>query len=132
MVPNHPPLQIVHIGNGCEGYSPSLFIPAKADQAVTEEIEPHRDYFLELNDIYTPGEYIGIWYEFCTILMDWEDAQKLVERVEPLGTLDFSILNKHIRPIPVQKGGGFPVPPMVLVVGVRVCFGNNIWNPVCM
>ena len=51
--------------------------------------------------------------------MDWEDAQKLVEWVELLGTLDFSILSKHIQAIPVQKGGGFPVPPMILVVGVR-------------
>ena len=104
VVPIQLPLQILYIGNRCEGYSPSLFILAKADQAVMEEIESCKDYFLEFNDIYTPDEYIGIWYEFCTTLMDWENAQKLVEWVEPLGTLDFSILSKHIQPIPVQKG----------------------------
>ena len=26
-----PPLMIVHIGNGCEGYSSNLFIPAKSE-----------------------------------------------------------------------------------------------------
>ena len=26
-----PPLQVVYIGNGCEGYSPSMYIPAKSE-----------------------------------------------------------------------------------------------------
>ena len=56
VVPIQLPLQIVYIGNGCERYSPSLFILAKADQEVMEEIEPHKDYFLEFNDIHTPDE----------------------------------------------------------------------------
>ena len=36
----HPPLQIIYVGNGCEGFSSSVFIPAKSDQAVIKEIEP--------------------------------------------------------------------------------------------
>ena len=34
-----PPLQIVYIGNGCEGYSPSMYIPAKSELSGIEEIE---------------------------------------------------------------------------------------------
>ena len=33
------PLQVVYIGNGCEGYSPSMYIPAKSELSGTEEIE---------------------------------------------------------------------------------------------
>ena len=29
MIEIQPPLQIVYLGNGCEGYSPSMFLPAK-------------------------------------------------------------------------------------------------------
>ena len=36
----HPPLQIIYVENGCEGFSSSFFIPAKSDQAVVEEIGP--------------------------------------------------------------------------------------------
>ena len=36
----HPPLQIIYVGNGCKGFSSSVFIPAKSDQAVVEEIKP--------------------------------------------------------------------------------------------
>ena len=30
-----PPLQIVYIGNGCEGYSPNVYIPAKSELTST-------------------------------------------------------------------------------------------------
>ena len=48
----HPLLQIIYVGNGCEGFSSSVFIPAKSDQAVIKEIEPRWKYFLEFNEIY--------------------------------------------------------------------------------
>ena len=30
-----PPLQIINIGNGCEGYAPNLYIPAKTELTTT-------------------------------------------------------------------------------------------------
>ena len=118
VIPIQPPLQIVYVGDGCKGYSPSLFIPAKTDRAVTVEIEPRKHYFMEFNEIYEPDAYLGIWYQFRLTLMNPEEAKKLVRKAESFGTLDFSILNKHIQPLPNQEGGGFPVSPMILVVGV--------------
>ena len=114
----HPPLQIIYVGNGCEGFSSSVFIPAKSDQAVIEEIEPRQKYFLEFNEIYEPDQYIGLWYQFEIVLMNKSEAQKFVTKVKSFGTLDFALLNKHIQPLPIQKGGGFPVTPMILIVGV--------------
>ena len=113
----HPPLQIIYVGNGCEGFSSSVFIPAKSDQAVIEEIEPRQKYFLEFNGIYKPDQYIGLWYQFGIVLMNQSEAQKFV-KAKSFGTLDFALLNKHIQPLPIQKGGGFPVTPMMVVVGV--------------
>ena len=114
----HPLLQIIYVGNGCEGFSSSLFIRAESNQAVVEEIEPRRKYFLEFNEIYKPDQYIGLWYQFEIVLMNKSEAQKFVTKVKPFGTLDFALLNKHIWPLPVQKGGGFPITPMMIVVGV--------------
>ena len=118
MVTVHPPLQIVYVGNGCEGFSSSVFIPAKSDQAVVEEIEPRQKYFLEFNEIYKPGLYIGLWYQFEIVLMNKSEAQKFVTKAKSFGTLNFALLNKHIQPWPIQKGGGFPITPMMIVVGV--------------
>ena len=50
--------------------------------------------------------------------MNKSEAQKFVRKAKSFGTLDFALLNKHIRPLPVQKGGGFPITPMMMVVGV--------------
>ena len=43
-----PPLQIVYLGNGCEGYSPSMFLPAKNEMTTHAQIESHKEYFLQL------------------------------------------------------------------------------------
>ena len=114
----HPPLQIIYVGNGCEGFSSSVFIPAKSDQAVVEEIEPRRKYFLKFNEICKPDQYIGLWYQFEIVLMNKSEAQKFVTKAKSFSTLDFELLNKHIQPLPMQKGGGFPVTPMMIIVGV--------------
>ena len=41
-----PPLQIVYLGNGCEGYSPSMFLPAKNEMTTHAQIESRKEYFL--------------------------------------------------------------------------------------
>ena len=114
----HPPLQIVYVGNGCEAFSSSVFIPAKSDQAVTEEIEPRQKYFLEFNEIYEPNQYISLWYQFRLVLMNKSEAQKFMTKAKSFDTLHFALLNKHIQPLPIRKVGGFLITPMMMVVGV--------------
>ena len=50
--------------------------------------------------------------------MNKSEAQKFVTKAKSFGTLDFALLNKHIWPLPIQKGGGFLITPMMIVVGV--------------
>ena len=47
-----PPLMIIHIGNGCEGYSSNLFIPAKSKLTSEDETLTRHVFFLEFNDEY--------------------------------------------------------------------------------
>ena len=91
-----PPLQIVYIGNGCEGYSPSMYIPKKSELSETEEIESRREYFLQFNYVFEPDQLVGAWWQFRTKLMTLEQAKTFVEQVEPLGTMDYSILNQRV------------------------------------
>ena len=92
-----PPLQIVYIGNGCEGYSPSMF-----------------------NYVYTPDRYIGLWWQFRTRLMSDEDAKAFITQVAPLGTMDYSLLQKRPPLINTHYGFSWPVPPATLVIGIVV------------
>ena len=89
-----PPLQIVHLGNGCEGYSPSMFLPAKNEMTTHAQIENRKDYFLQFIFVYTPDRYIGLWWQFRTKMMSEEDARAFITQVAPLGTMDYSLLQR--------------------------------------
>ena len=43
---------IIHIGNGCEGCSSNLFIPAKSKLTSEDETLTRHVFFLEFNDEY--------------------------------------------------------------------------------
>ena len=115
-----PPLQIVYLGNGCEGYSPSMFLPAKNEMTTHAQIESRKEYFLQFNYVYTPDRYIGLWWQFRTRLMSDEDARAFITQVAPLGTMDYSLLQKRPPVIDTKYGFSLPVPPVTLGIGIVV------------
>ena len=115
-----PPLQIVYLGNGCEDYSPSMFLPAKNEMTTHSEIESCKEYFLQFNYVYTPDRYIGLWWQFRTRLMSDEDAKAFITQVAPLGTMDYSLLHKRPPVIDTNYGFSLPVPPVTLAIGIEV------------
>ena len=100
-----PALQIVYLGNGCEGYSPSMFLPAKNEMTIHAQIESHREYFLQFNYVYTPDRYIGLWWQFRMRMMSEKEARAFITQVAPLGTMDYSLLHK--RPPRIKTNYGF-------------------------
>ena len=117
------PLQIVYLGNGCEGYSPSMFLPAKNQMTTHAQIESCKEYFLQLNYVYTPDRYIGLWWQFRTKLMSKEEAKAFITQVAPLGTMDYSLLHKKpptIKTMGSLYGFTLPVPPVTLLIGIAV------------
>ena len=115
-----PPLQIVYLGNGCEGYSPSMFLPAKNEMTTHAQIESRKEYFLQFNCVYTPDRYIGLWWQFRTRLMSDEDTKAFITQVAPLGTMDYSLLHKRPPVIDTNYGFSLPVPPVTLGIGIVV------------
>ena len=115
-----PPLQIVYLGNGCEGYSPSMFLPAKNEMTTHAQIESRKEYFLQFNYVYTPDRYIGLWWQFRTRLMSDEDAKAFITQVAPLGTMDYSLLHKRPPVMDTNYGFSLPVPPVTLGIGIVV------------
>ena len=115
-----PPLQIVYLGNGCEGYNPSMFLPAKNEMTTHAQIVSRKEYFLQFNYVYTPDRYIGLWWQFRTRLMSDKDARAFITQVAPLGTMDYSLLQKRPPMIDTKYGLSLPVPPTTLVIGIIV------------
>ena len=115
-----PPLQIVYLGNGCEGYSPSVFLPAKNEMMTHAPIESRKEYFLQFNYVYTPDRYIGLWWQFRMKMMSEKEARAFITQVAPLGTMDYSLLHKRPPTIKINYGFTLPVPPVTLVIGIVV------------
>ena len=120
MIEIQPPSQIVYLGNGCEGYSPSMFLPAKNEMTTHAQIESRREYFLQFNYVYTPDKYIGLWWQFRMRMMSEREARAFITQVAPLGTMDYSLLHKRPPMIKTNYGFSEPVPPTTLVIGVVV------------
>ena len=117
MIEIRPPLQIIYLGNGCEGYSPSMFLPAKNEMTTHAQIESRREYFLQFNYVYTPDKYIGLWWQFRMRMMSEEEAKAFITQVAPLGTMDYSLLNRRPPIMKTSYGFSWPVPPTTLVIG---------------
>ena len=50
--------------------------------------------------------------------MTIKKAKNFVEKVEPLGTMDYSILNQQLEKVDNKFRCPLPVPPMALVVAI--------------
>ena len=104
--------------NGCEGYSPSMFLPAKNEMATHTQIESRKEYFLKFNYVYAPDEYIRLWWQFRTKMMSEEEEKAFITQIAPLGTMDYSLLNQKVPTIDTKYGISLPVPPITLVIRI--------------
>ena len=91
-----PPIEIVYIGNGCKGYSPHLYIPARSTLTSEINIREWGDYFLQFNDKYSREENVGIWLKLKFRLQDKEKAKKEVKTWAELQPMTYKYLNQKI------------------------------------
>ena len=91
-----PPLQVIHIGNGCEGYSPSIKIPAKSELTSQNDVAERTNYFLEFNMQYTGITKVGPWDIFE--ISEWSEKQleDMVDVLPALPPLNYENLNKRL------------------------------------
>ena len=91
-----PPIEIVCIGNGCEGYSPHLYIPARSTLTSEINIREWGNYFLQFNDKYSREENVGIWLKLKFKLQDKDKAKREVKTWAELQPMTYDFLNQKI------------------------------------
>ena len=94
-----PPIEIVYIGNGCEGYSPHLYIPARSTLTSEINIYERGSYFLQFNSEYDRNSSIGIWLKLKFRLQMKEEAKKEVSTWAELQPMTYEYLNQKIDKI---------------------------------
>ena len=91
-----PPLQIIHVGNGCEGYSPSIKIPAKSELTSQNDIAERTTYFMDFNAHYQEMQEVGPWNFFEIGEFTEKKLKDMVEVLPALPPMNYENLNKRI------------------------------------
>ena len=89
-------LQIIYIGNGCEGYSPSLAIAAKTEITSSFNIDSRVGFFISFNTEYQNQELIGLWVEIPVGYLTKEELNEVVEQLPEREPLNFEDINSTI------------------------------------
>ena len=98
-----PPVEIVYIGNGCEGYSPHLYIPARSTLTSEINIFERGQYFLKFNAKYQTDSKIGIWAKLKFRLQSKEEARKEVQKWAELQPMTMEYLGQKLDLIDTEK-----------------------------
>ena len=64
-----------------EGYSPSMFLPARNANTVHTQRESWKEYFLQFNYVYTPDKYMGLWWQFRNKIMSEKEAKAFIAQI---------------------------------------------------
>ena len=116
-----PPLQIVHVGNGCEGYSPSIKIPAKSELTSQNDIAERTTYFLDFNTQYQRSQDIGPWNFFQIDEFTEKKLKDMVEVLPALPPMNYENLNKRIGEL-----DGYPLEIPVAVIAIALAVSTII------
>ena len=94
-----PPLQSVDIGNGCEAYSASIYIPAKSELMTTLQSVTRSQFILEYNFNYTNVSDFLVWYKSDFTELTNEEIETLASKVLKLPTMSMEIFDSILENI---------------------------------
>ena len=89
-----PPLQIVDIGNGCEAYSASIYIPAKSELTTTLQSVTQSQFFLDYNLNYTNMSNFLIWHKTNFTTLTANEIKTLKAKMLKSPTMSMDIFKK--------------------------------------
>ena len=119
----HPPLQIVDIGDGCEAYSPSIYIPAKSELTATMQSFTRSQFFLDYNFQYTNVYKFVAWYKTNFTTLTKEEITSLKDKIMKLPSMPMDIFDKKLEMI--DENYPFSLSPkliLALLIATGVCF----------
>ena len=120
---NHPPLQIMDVGNGCEAYSASIYILAKSELTATMQSITRSQFFLDYNFNYTNVSNFIVWYKTNFVNLTKEEIELLKAKMLKLSTMSMDIFDKTLETIdehyPLSLS---PKLILALLVVTGICF----------
>ena len=108
-----PPLQIVGIGNGCEAYSASIYIPAKSELTTTLQSIIRSQFFLDYYFNYTNVSNFIIWHKTNFATLTTDEIKTLKTKTLKLPTMSMDIFKNVLENI--DKNYPFSLSPKLIL-----------------
>ena len=87
------------IGDGCEGYSPSLATTAKTEITATKDFIGRPRFFLQFNAIYEKNPIMSLWKLINFEALSEKDAEAMVEQLPELEEMLLSVIDENVQEI---------------------------------
>ena len=97
MITIKPPLRIVDVGNGCEAFSASNYIPAKSELTATLQSITRSQFFLDFNFKYTNGSNFLVWYKLDFAKLTDTEIKTLKAKVLQLPSMSMDIFDNVVE-----------------------------------
>ena len=91
-----PPVQIIDIGNGCEAYSASIYIPARLELTSTIQTFTQSQFFLDYNFNYTNVSNFLIWHKTDFAKLTTKEIETLKAKMLKLPTMSMDLFENML------------------------------------
>ena len=91
-----PPLSIIDVGNGCEAFSPTLYIPAKSELTATMQSLTRSQFFLQYNLQYVKMSSFVIFHEMTFEHLTPDKLTDLRAKVQTLEPMNMQLFNAKL------------------------------------
>ena len=108
-----PPWTIMYIGEGCEGYSSNLFIPAKSELTSEDETLTRHVFFLDFNDEYQDLTKYSLIQQLNLPQLTAKELVELPNLLTALQPMTLNHLKEWIKPLVKYP---FSVHPNVVLI----------------
>ena len=115
MVTTEPPLHIIDIGNGCEAFSSTLYIPAKSELTTTMQSLTCSQFFLNYNFQYVKMSSFVVFCEMTFAQLTPEELANLQAKIQTLEPMDMKLFNEKLKLI--DEKYPLTLPPWIILSG---------------
>ena len=110
-----PPLCIIDVGNGCEAFSSTLYIPAKSELTTTMQSFTQLQFFLNYNFQYVKMSSFVVFHEMTFAQLTPEELANLQAKIQTLEPMDMKLFKEKLKLI--DENYPLTLPPWIILGG---------------
>ena len=125
----HPPLQIIDIGNGCEAFSSTIYIPTKSELTAMMQSLTRSQFFLQYNFKYINMSTFIVFQNLTMAELTPEKKAQLKSKVKLLEPMNMDLLNQKLQLM--NEDYPLSLPPWA-ILGFQLVSGGFILTEISM